>query len=106
MGPLQANISPDVGAALICEAVERGISFFGTAELYGVYEYLSRVLHRVPREAIVISSRCYQYTYEGMRESLERALRDIGVDYIDIFGLHEQESRLTLNGHVDAIRYL
>lgn len=106
MGPLQANISPDEGAEIMCQAVAHGINFFDTAEFYGVYEYLRKALRRMPREAIVISSRCYQYTYEGMRDSLERALREIGVDYIDIFGLHEQESRLTLKGHADAIRCL
>ena len=106
MGPLQANIGVERGAKLIQHAVDLGVFFFDTAEMYGTYEHLARAMRVIPRESVVIASRCYAYTYEGMQASLERALRELGTDYIDIFGLHEQESRLTLKGHADAIQCL
>ncbi len=106
MGPLQANIGVECGAELIRHAIDRGVFFFDTAELYGTYGHLRRAMQGIPRESVVIASRCYAYTYDGMRRSLERALAELGTDYIDIFGLHEQESRLTLRGHADAIQCL
>ena len=106
MGPLQADIGIESGADLIRHAVDMGVLFFDTAELYGTYGHLRRAMQGMPRESVVIASRCYAYTYEGMRRSLERALTELGTDYIDIFGLHEQESRLTLRGHADAIQCL
>ena len=45
-------------------------------------------------------------TAAEMEQSLERALRGLGRDYIDIFMLHEQESSLTLRGHGGALDYL
>ena len=106
MGPLQADIGVERGAELIKHAVEMGVFFLDTAELYGTYEHLHSAMRGIPRQSVVIASRCYAYTYDGMRRSLERALTELGTDYIDIFGLHEQESRLTLKGHADAIQCL
>ena len=103
MGPLQARLSPEEGAELIVQAYERGVTFFDTADLYGTYEHLALALRRIPRERVVIASRCYEYTYRGMKAAIHRALEALGTDYIDIFGLHEQETALTLSGHEDAL---
>ncbi|HHV62880.1 MAG TPA: 4Fe-4S binding protein [Firmicutes bacterium] len=106
IGPLQAGLAIRDGAALMYQAADAGVNFFDTAELYGTYPYLRLLLGRVARDRLVIASRSYAYTYEDMRNSVERALSELGTDYIDIFLLHEQESRLTLRGHAEAIRYL
>lgn len=111
LGPLQARTEPREAGKLLALAVERGINFFDTAELYGTYVHIREGLAAakalgVDRSQIVISSRSYAHTYEGMRKSVESALREIGTDYIDIFGLHEQVSRLTLAGHREALEYL
>lgn len=95
----------------MAQAVERGINFFDTAELYETYAHIREGLAAakalgVDRGKIVISSRSYAYTYEGMKKSVEAALKEIGTDYIDIFGLHEQVSRHTLSGHREALEYL
>lgn len=87
-------------------ALARGVNFIDTAELYGTYPYIREAISGARREDVVIASRSYDYTYEGMRHAVERAFRSLGVDYIDVFLLHEQESALTLRGHSEAIRYL
>lgn len=104
MGPLQARLSPEEGAELIVRAHSKGVTFFDTAELYGTYGHIALALKTIPRHEIVIASRCYEYTYHGMKASIERALQALGTDYIDIFGLHEQESALTLAGHAEALQ--
>ncbi|HHY45926.1 MAG TPA: 4Fe-4S binding protein [Firmicutes bacterium] len=106
VGPLQSNLSPDAAAALFLDAIDQGINFFDTAELYRTYPHLHKMLKAVDRDEVVISSRSYAYTYQGMKESIERALEELGTDYLDIFMLHEQESGLTLKGHGDALRCL
>jgi len=102
LGPLQANL-PRVEAVRLLEgALAAGVSFFDTAELYGTYPLVRDVL----RPPAVVATKAYAYTYEGMRESLKRALAETGRERIDIFLLHEQESRLTLAGHAEALRCL
>lgn len=105
IGPLQANLTIAEGAAVISRALDQGVNFIDTAELYRTYPYIQRAIQG-RRQDVVICSKCYAYTREGMQESLEAALRGIQRDYIDIFMLHEQESLFTLKGHWEALEYL
>ncbi|HZK24677.1 MAG TPA: aldo/keto reductase [Oscillospiraceae bacterium] len=105
LGPLQSNLSLQEGVRLLEIALDLGITFFDTADLYGTYPYLREAIRHRPQQP-VISSRSYDYTREGMQATLQRALTELAVPYIDIFMLHEQESPLTLAGHRPALEYL
>ena len=105
IGPLQANLSVSEGARLIELALDQGVNFIDTAALYGTYPHIRQAIaHR--QQKPVIASKSYDYTRDGMRESLSRALTDLDVPQVDIFLLHEQESALTLAGHREALEYL
>lgn len=104
IGPLQANLPLQSGAAVIRAALDAGVNFIDTAELYGTYPYIKAAGSAAGD--VVVASKSYAYTYEDMRRSVEEACRAIGRDYIDIFLLHEQPSRLTLAGHAEALAYL
>lgn len=105
MGPLQRNLSTAEGASLIEYAFHRGINFIDTAELYETYGHIKEALKRIPRNQLVIASKCYAYSKETARESFEKALKEMDTDYIDIFMLHEQMSEHTIRGHYEAIEY-
>ena len=105
IGPLQARLSLRRGADLIRYGLEQGINFIDTAKIYGTYPYIRKALQGWDRP-VVIASKSYDYTREGMAGSLEEARQALGRDYIDIFMLHEQESALTLEGHRPALEYL
>lgn len=105
MGPLQANLDPREGASLLSRAFELGINFLDTAELYSTYEHV-RLATDGRRESVVIATKSYAYDRDGMRLSVEKALRELETDWIDVFLLHEQESELTLRGHWEALEYL
>ncbi|PKM88545.1 MAG: aldo/keto reductase [Firmicutes bacterium HGW-Firmicutes-12] len=105
LGPLQANLSLAEGADLIRYALERGVNFIDTAKLYDNYAYIKKALQGW-NQPVVIASKSYDYTAEGMKKSLETARLALDRDYIDIFMLHEQESEQTLEGHRPALEYL
>ena len=105
IGPLQANLPPCEGAKVIRAALDMGVNFIDTAELYGTYPHIAQAIEG-RREGVVIATKSYAYTKEGMEESLHRALRELNTDYIDIFLLHEQESGHTIRGHWEALEYL
>lgn len=104
IGPLQVNLSPEQGADVILKAIELGVNFIDTAELYGTYPHIREAIKKSNKQ-IIIASKSYAYSKEGARDSLEKARRELDVDVIDIFLLHEQESRLTLKGHREALEY-
>jgi uncharacterized protein len=106
IGPLQANLPIEQGATILKEAFDRGINFIDTAKLYKTYPYIKRAIELTHNKDIIISSKSYDYTYEGMKESVAEALEELGVKKISIFSLHEQESKLTLKGHREALDYL
>lgn len=103
LGPYQRNLSIKEGAKLIREAVERGVTFFDTAECYDNYPYLKEGLKGI-RDQVVIATKTYAYSRELAEESLKRATEELGG--VDIFLLHEQESINTLRGHEPALRRL
>ncbi|SMB95606.1 Predicted oxidoreductase [Desulfonispora thiosulfatigenes DSM 11270] len=105
MGPLQANLSLDNSLKLLQVAFNNGINFIDTAEIYENYPLIKNALKTAPHD-IVISTKCYAYTEEMMKKSLEKARKELDRDVIDIFLLHEQESMLTVKGHWEAIEYL
>ena len=104
IGPLQANLNKEEGAKVILGALERGVNFIDTAELYGTYPHIREALKHWQKD-VVISSKCYAYTKEGAIESVERARKELDRDVIDIFMMHEQVSALTLRGHREAYEY-
>ena len=104
IGPLQANLPVMEGAELLQEAFDKGINFLDTAELYNNYEYIKHaVIGR--RNKVIISSKSYAYSNKTAEASLQKVMKEIDTDYIDIFSLHEQESEHTLRGHQEAIEY-
>lgn len=105
ISPLQSNLPVDEGAELLAYAMQQGINFFDTAKIYNNYPYLKKALAMSGKRP-VITSKSYDYTYSGMKDSVEQALDEMGISCIDIFMLHEQESELTLKGHREALQYL
>ena len=104
IGPLQVNLSPEQGANVILKAIELGVNFIDTAELYGTYPHIREAIKKTNKQ-IIIATKSYAYSKEGAKDSLEKARKEFDVDVIDIFLLHEQESRLTLRGHREALEY-
>ena len=102
---LQSNLPIEIGSEVIVTAMDLGVNFLDTAEFYNNYRYIGEAVKRSNKE-LIIASKSYAYTYEGMKVSVEKARRETGKDVIDIFMLHEQESRWTLKGHREALEFL
>lgn len=105
ISPLQRNFSFDKGAELIKYGFDRGINFLDTAELYNNYGHINKFLKKINRKEFVIATKSYSYSNETAKISLEKALKELDTDYIDLFLLHEQESEHTIRGHFEAIEY-
>ncbi|HHU81922.1 MAG TPA: 4Fe-4S binding protein [Firmicutes bacterium] len=105
IGPRQKNLSLAEGEALIRYALELGINFFDSAEIYGTYPYLGRAL-RGRQADVVVVAKSYAVTAEEMKRSVEKARQELEMERIPLFLLHEQESAATLRGHRGALEYL
>ncbi|HHT21480.1 MAG TPA: aldo/keto reductase [Tissierellia bacterium] len=105
VSPLQCDFSAGQAAELFCYALQKGINFFDTAELYRNYDHFKLFFEQIRREEVVFASKCYAYDKESAKRSLDLALTGANIDYLDFFMLHEQESEHTLRGHAEAIDF-
>ncbi len=101
----QADLSPEQGGDLLLYALSRGINFFDTAESYGTYAHIRHAVRRASMLPIVCS-KTYAYDRAGAAAAVEQARREMDLDVIDLFLLHEQETVMTLHGHREAFAYL
>ncbi len=103
LSPLQKNMPPEQGAELMIYALDQGITFFDTAQLYDNYPALRLLLRSRPQA--IIATKCYAYDQHTAQAAYAEAAKVLGRDYIDLMLLHEQESDLTLRGHMQALEY-
>ena len=95
LGPLQKNLSVEEGAALIYRAMEKGVNFFDTAESYQNYEYVAKAIKGHEQE-VVIASKSTARSYDDMEKSIQKALKELHCNYIDIFHLHAGSAKSDL----------
>jgi aryl-alcohol dehydrogenase-like predicted oxidoreductase len=104
IGPLQVNLKPEEGARVIRAALERGVDFIDTAELYGTYSHIREAMKGLDKRPVV-ATKSYAWNAADAAKSVEKARRELDSDVLDIFLMHEQESRLTLRGHREALEF-
>jgi aryl-alcohol dehydrogenase-like predicted oxidoreductase len=105
MGPSQVNLSVDDGAELISYAINSGINFIDTAELYGTYDHIREGIKKSKKFDTIVATKSYAFDKDGAEKSFEMARKKLDRDVIDIFLMHEQESIHTLNGHREAYEF-
>jgi len=106
IGPTQSNLSLEEGSRIILKALDLGINFIDTAKSYGTYSYIRRALSCRGKEGIVVASKSYAYSKKEMEKDFFECLKSLGKEKIEIFLLHEQQSRKTLEGHRPALEFL
>ncbi len=107
MGPLQAKLPHADGVRLLQEALDRGINLLDTAQTYQTYEMVRDAIKGRAND-VLIASKAMMPAYADMEESVIRAMREIGRDYLDIFFLHAARDveRSTLEKWSGALRCL
>ncbi len=94
-GPLEEK----TGEAILEQAVEKGITFFDTADVYGggrSERLLGKVLKRHGRERFTLATKTGrtgdlfpdQYRRETLRARVEDSLKRLGTDTVDLLQLH------------------
>lgn len=98
------------GIETIRTALKKGINYVDTAPYYGEgksEEIIGKALKGVPRDSFYIATKIGRYTtdFDTMfdysakktRESVEKSLKLLGVDYIDVIQIHDIEFVPTLD---------
>lgn len=105
IGPLQRSIGIERGAEVIRCALEHGVNFIDTAEMYDTYAHIAAALAGFS-DHVYVASKSYAFEAASMDRAVAEARRALGHDISLLFLLHEQESIHTIRGHWPAVEYL
>ncbi len=107
--PLSWDGAEKEAIALIQQALELGVRYFDTAASYGPSEdYLGKVLP-AHRQAVFLASKTAQRDRDGAWRELERSLKRLNTDSLDLWQLHhvatEQDLKTIFakNGAIQAL---
>ena len=115
------NEDDDASIATIHRAIDLGVTFFDTAEIYGPYineELLAKALVGRDRSKLVIAtkwgtllhrsddSRGLDGSPENLRLSVEGSLKRLGTDYIDLYYQHRMDPGTPIEDTVGALAEL
>ena len=77
---------------MLKSAYDKGIFFWDTADAYGTHAAVKVALKSIPREKVVIVTKTDAWTADKTKEDIDRFLKELGTDYIDILLLHTRMS--------------
>ncbi len=87
MGPMQKNMSLGDCTEVVKKALERGVTFIDTAQMYRTYAPIREGIKSAGIRP-VIATKSAASDYEGMEDAIKEALDQLDVSYIDIFHIH------------------
>ncbi len=93
----QTRLGLEGFSALLVDSFDRGITFWEAADQYGSHAHLKRAIATVGRQNVVILTKTHAETESELANDLERFLRELGTDYIDIVLLHNRQSAAWTN---------
>lgn len=89
---MQGRLEPIEVADFLVEAFGLGVTWWDTSDDYGSHPHVREALRRLPRSRIQITTKSHAVGATPLRASLQASLREMGVDYVDVFLLHEIDS--------------
>ena len=104
--------------AAVHAALDRGINFFDTADVYGLGQSektLAKALEGRRDQAVLATKfgvrvgaggTTYDNSPEWIIEACDRSLQRLGTDYIDVYQIHYRDGKTELTAVVDALEYL
>ena len=86
--------SEDHAIGIIRQAMDLGVNLIDTAAVYGTEGVVGRAIKGVARDSFVLCTKASkpkddaQFSVGKILASLDGSLRDLDVDYVDVFQLH------------------
>ncbi|MDD2212546.1 MAG: aldo/keto reductase [Clostridia bacterium] len=93
--PIQ-RIDASSAEKVINRALELGINFFDTARGYTDSEKKLGAVLKKHRDQVIIATKSMVRDKTGMAADIEKSLKTMGVDYIDLYQLHNVKDKDTL----------
>ena len=115
-GNRQCNLTrmgQEKATLLVRECFDQGVRWFDMADLYGTHPYISQALKEIPRKELVMVSKIWMGR-GGIPEPerptadivVERFLKELNTDYLDLVLIHCQSSADWVNQQADQMKIM
>lgn len=84
----QTDLGLDEFSHLLAYAHGRGVTFWDAADQYGSHLHVARAFALVGRQATVVTTKTTSRDHDGVVADVDRFLRELNTDYLDIVLLH------------------
>jgi aryl-alcohol dehydrogenase-like predicted oxidoreductase len=84
----QSNLGVKGLARLLRFAYDQGITFWDSADMYGTHPHVAEALRGLDRSSVVITTKTVSRKPDAAIHDVERFLRELQTDYLDILLLH------------------
>ena len=94
---------------IVHRALELGINFFDTAEVYGNGQserILGEALEGRRQEAVIATKVAPPLRPDRVKRAAQQSLRRLGMDFVDLYQLHEPDNTVPITHTMDALREL
>lgn len=104
------EVSREEAIETINKALDLGVNFIDTARAYGDSEEKIGYVMKNRKEECYLSSRSLRRDYKGMKQDIEKSLKTLNTEYIDLYEPHDvstavaYERLLSENGALKALK--
>jgi 1-deoxyxylulose-5-phosphate synthase len=105
------TLSPEDSETLVKRALDLGINFFDTANIYAAgtsEEYLGRAIkNNVARDKVVIATKVYfnegKLSKKAILREIDGSLKRLGTDYVDLYIIHRFDYETPIEETMEAL---
>ncbi|MBN1978055.1 MAG: aldo/keto reductase [Anaerolineae bacterium] len=102
----QTDLGVDGLAGLLRLAYDHGVTFWDAADAYGSHPHIAKALAGLPRDKVVIATKTTSRSGAQVTQDVERFLRELGTDALDVVLLHFMTQADWPRSHADAMEAL
>jgi aryl-alcohol dehydrogenase-like predicted oxidoreductase len=102
----QSDLGVGELASLLRLAYDHGVTFWDAADAYGSHPHVAKALAGLPRDKVVIATKTSARRAEQVTRNVERFLRELGTDVLDIVLLHFMTQANWPQSHAGAMEAL
>jgi aryl-alcohol dehydrogenase-like predicted oxidoreductase len=102
----QTDLGVDKLADLLRLAYDHGVNFWDSADMYGSHPHIAKALTGLPRDKVVIATKTTAKSREQITQNIERFLRELGTDVLDVVLLHFMTKADWPRSHAGAMEAL
>ena len=108
IGTWKLGINPAEEISAIKYALNEGVNFIDTAEMYGTETLVSKAIKGYDRNSVFIATKVspHNFNYDNLIKACNKSLERLNIKYIDLYQLHFPNYKISMKETFAALEYL